>query len=757
MRLAVPPVVSEDDVRSAAVHAEAPTTPTGPARSDQPGERSVIASNGSGVGSADAFLVGAASDLAVSDYERRLDAAYTEYIARVAAGEEFDEESFCRRHSAVRSSLARLISAHRFLDDSPRLLSEGVPEGRAEAQVRPEWPRVGELFEGFQLLRELGRGAFSRVYLARQPALGDRLVAVKVTPHANYEAAALGRAEHPHIVPVHSVHQAAGRGLSIVCMPYRGRVTLHQIIDSVEHDRPLPPARALLDACGDQAFPGAAAPRWLRRADYLDAVRAIAGQLADALAHLHEHGTCHRDLKPSNVLLQPDGAPLLLDFNLSDNAATPNVCLGGTPAYMAPEQLQAMKDKRPEAIDGKADVFALGVILYEWLAGTLPFGPVRASLADENLLDVITRQRRGPAPLIEQRPEVDAAFARLIEQCLAFEPAQRPTARQVADALRRQLQPQRRLARAASRRPRLAATLVGLMLAVGLAATAYGLARPSADARAYQDGVTAYHEGRFEQAEEHFNRAVVMKPKDVKYRYALARTWQQLCERKREYAGMAAAEYHAAEKLLSDPRHAAGLGFCFQRLENHQVARFYYEKALDGGYESAGVLNNLACCCLLQADRARALKHLERALELEPTLVQAHWNLAMVQKHVWAPLMKKSQQEQASNPVLREAITIAKHHISQAIALSGTPSADMLAHAAHARALGVIFDPADADEAMKLAQRAVDAGMAPPKLLEDVHLRRVLEQHAGFQALAERRPGGGVLRLSRFADPLSGL
>jgi eukaryotic-like serine/threonine-protein kinase len=696
-------------------------------------------------------------ELATSEYARRLDAAYTEYLASVAAGEGLDEEAFCRRHSAVRSSLAKLISAHRFLENNSRLLGDSIAQDRQQAQAPPDWPAVGELFEGFQLLRELGRGTFSRVYLGRQPALGDRLVAVKVTPHANYEAAALGRVEHPNIVPVHSVHQAPGRRLSIVCMPYRGRVTLHEIMDALPADGALPRAGTLLDACRDETLPAGRISRRQRKATYCDAVRSVAAQLADALAYLHERGTSHRDLKPSNVLLQPDGTPLLLDFNLSDNPQTPNLCVGGTLAYMAPEQLRAMKDKQPGAHDGKLDVFALGVILYEWLAGKLPFGPVRASIADEALLNLIDRQRAGQMPLARQRHGIDASLARLIERCLAFDPAQRPTARQLAKMLHGQLQPHRRLARAVARRPRRAAAALVLSLALVSGAVAYGVTRPSADERAYQDGVTAYLEGRYEKAEEHLNRAVVMKPNEVRYRYARARTWQQLGDVKREYAGMAAAEYDAAEAIQSDSRHAAGSGYSLQRLQYPQVARLHYEKAMARGFKSPALLNNLACCWLGQSDSARATEHLERALELDGDLVQAHWNMAITQKHVWAPLVIKSAGERAADARFRPAVERAKHHIARAIALCGSPPAEMYADAAHIHAMAVILDPREADAALRMAEHAVDAGTPPATLLKDQFLKQALQARNDFAALLQRQPGAPAARLSRLVDPLSGL
>src|SRR5207253_10601572 len=122
----------------------------------------------------------------------------------------------------------------------------------------------------------------------------------------------------------------------------------------------------------------------LRGGTYVEGIVHLAAQVADALEYSHSQGVFHLDLKPSNVLLTPSGRPMLLDFNLAKDRECRGQLLGGTLPYMAPEQLRATADKasrereRPEEadLDGRADVFALGVLLYELLAGQHPFGPV---------------------------------------------------------------------------------------------------------------------------------------------------------------------------------------------------------------------------------------------------------------------------------------------------------------------------------------------------------------------------------------------
>lgn len=250
----------------------------------------------------------------------------------------------------------------------------------------------------YEIIEEIGRGGMGCVYAASQPGLG-RIVALKVlATHATggaaielrflREAQTAARLRHPHIVPVHDFGRTDA-GVYFT-MDYIDGGDLAQRLRR-----------------GDAFSPRAAA----------DLVR----KLADALAHTHAQGVLHRDLKPSNVLLDGD-EPLLADFGLAaqlepggDLTAATRVL--GTPHYLAPE---AMRDGSA-ALSPLSDVYALGVILYEMLAGRTPFAG--ASLAT---LPALVDQHPPPA-LALLAPEAPRDLATICHQCLEHDPARRYT------------------------------------------------------------------------------------------------------------------------------------------------------------------------------------------------------------------------------------------------------------------------------------------------------------------------------------------
>jgi eukaryotic-like serine/threonine-protein kinase len=307
------------------------------------------------------------------------------------------------------------------------------------AQVLATLPHVGDRFLGYQLTAELGAGAFGRVFLAtsdksRQP------VAIKVVPLIGGEPPTLARLRHPHIVPVSAVHKT--EAVQAVVMPYRGAVTLAHAQLTFSADSLPASGRALFDVHrpGLPLAPAEGTPlrAMLVQATYADTALWLIGQLADGLDHAHRRGFLHRDLKPANILIADDGTPMLLDFNLATDARRPDQprtpCPGGTLPYMAPEQLDAFIGNR-RAIDARADLYALGVILFHLLTGRMPYPTPHDTSIKRLAATLIIRLR--PAPRVRSlNPAASSAADCLVHRLLQPDPDLRPP---TAAALRDEL------------------------------------------------------------------------------------------------------------------------------------------------------------------------------------------------------------------------------------------------------------------------------------------------------------------------------
>src|SRR5437870_11039354 len=265
------------------------------------------------------------------------------------------------------------------------------------------------LGESYHLESELGGGGMSRVFLAQEVRLG-RQVVVKVLPpemaagvsaeRFEREIQLAAKLQHPHIVPL--LTAGANGDLLYYIMPrVEGQSLRARLVQ--EHELPIGEAvRILRDVC-------------------------------DALAYAHAHGIVHRDVKPDNVLLSGKHA-LVTDFGVAKAVANSSgagtlTSLGmalGTPAYMAPEQ--AAGDPN---VDHRADLYAVGALGYELLAGRLPF----SGLSPQGML--AAQVTTTPEPVTQHRATVPPALAALIMRCLAKHPADRP---QSAEELAGQLE-----------------------------------------------------------------------------------------------------------------------------------------------------------------------------------------------------------------------------------------------------------------------------------------------------------------------------
>lgn len=286
----------------------------------------------------------------------------------------------------------------------------------------PEGPalEVGAMVGHFRIMRVLGRGAMGEVYVARDTMLGRKVALKVIAPDLLgseramrrflFEAKATARFNHPNIVTIHAVGEHGDR-------PYVA-------LEYVEGEN-------LRERTKDERL---ALPEILR----------IGVAIADALAEAHAAGILHRDLKPANIVIGSDGRVRLLDFGLAKavqavdeeeparTSTSSSTWLVGTPRYMAPEQW------RGGTVEGTADVWALGVILFELCSGGVR--PFKASTTIDLLRIVCSPQR---APALDTMADVPPKLAQLVAACLAKKPAERPSAKEVVDGLHAIMHPER--------------------------------------------------------------------------------------------------------------------------------------------------------------------------------------------------------------------------------------------------------------------------------------------------------------------------
>jgi len=259
----------------------------------------------------------------------------------------------------------------------------------------------------YRVLEELGQGSMGIVYKAHDPNL-DLILAVKVlrpeclqgetlVKRFLAEARVLGRLDHPNIVRVYNVDEDHG--------------TVYIAMEFLEGE-----------ALNDLAKRKRLSP---------EEIADLGAKIAEGLGYAHSKGIVHRDVKPGNILVRSDGKPKITDFGIArieDTAEHLRTQAGevlGTPAYMSPEQVLS------EPVDGRSDIFSLGIILYELCAGERPFRGDSLGA----VFQAITQAT--PVPLSERNPEIPAALAEVVERCLRRNPADRfQSGEELAAALR---------------------------------------------------------------------------------------------------------------------------------------------------------------------------------------------------------------------------------------------------------------------------------------------------------------------------------
>jgi serine/threonine-protein kinase len=251
----------------------------------------------------------------------------------------------------------------------------------------------------YEIVAELGRGAMGAVFRARDPKI-DRTVAIKTIAvpagaakdFEHYrqrffrEAQAAGRLSHPGIVTIYDVGEDEAAHTPFIVM---------ECVEGESLDR--------LVAAASGALP---------RESTLELVRHI----AEALDYAHGHGIVHRDIKPANIMVTAAGQPKIADFGIAKLAQAETTMPGqvvGTPAYMSPEQLNG------KAVDGRSDLFSLGVIAYWLLTGVKPFD---GDTLTEICVQVVTKD---PAPPSQVTPGISQDHDYVLSRALAKDPALR--------------------------------------------------------------------------------------------------------------------------------------------------------------------------------------------------------------------------------------------------------------------------------------------------------------------------------------------
>lgn len=303
-------------------------------------------------------------------------------------------------------------------------LSEDEDAGQEEAAEASSEPRstvatstnngnTPGMLGRYKVLKELGRGAMGLVYLGKDPTI-QRFVAIKtmrldhidnddklqdVKARFFREAESTGRLSHPNIVTIYDAGE--------------------------EHD---------LGYIAMELIEGTPLKQWARKPNLMpvNEVLLTVATVADALDYAHQQGVVHRDIKPANIMLTKERVVKVMDFGIAKMASSSktqtNIVLG-TPTYMSPEQIAGKK------VDGRSDIFSLGVVLFELLTGQLPF-------TADNLSAVLFSIAHHPHPAIQTlRPDLPPMIQEIVDRALQKELAHRyRRAEEFADELRACLQ-----------------------------------------------------------------------------------------------------------------------------------------------------------------------------------------------------------------------------------------------------------------------------------------------------------------------------
>ena len=378
-----------------------------------------------------------------------------DFVQRLRDGHSPTIEDYKAQHPDLAEEIDELFPTIASIELSK---THGLPATRSSNNPK----QLGD----FHILREIGRGGMGVVYEARQESL-DRRVAVKVFPRLpaldeshsrrfHREAQTAASLHHTNIVPVFGVGEQ--EGCYYYVMQYIDGAPLNRVLTSLEHSQITFARTSVAEIVTGLSQPdhatrqdnqaslpttvqqGATSPSEFsppsselnphsQDSSHWKAIADLAIQVADALAYAHERGVLHRDIKPANLIIDTAGVIWIADFGLAKLLETEQLSLTGevlgTPAYMAPEQINGTTDHR-------SDIYSLGLTLYEMLTLRGAYNePDRAKLLHQILTQSPPRPR-------QVRPEIPRDLETIVLKAIAHEPEGRyPTAAALADDLRR--------------------------------------------------------------------------------------------------------------------------------------------------------------------------------------------------------------------------------------------------------------------------------------------------------------------------------
>ncbi len=642
----------------------------------------------------DALAALAAHPVLAADRKLVIQLAHEEFCLRAEAGAAPDPVAFAARFPYP-DDIAALFAVKSVLN---RQFADSSPPRRPAVTLHP-----GDLVGGLRVLRLLGRGAFSDVYLVRNTDLGDRAEVLKVSTRGEEEARTLGPLTHPHLMSVFAAPSVNGH--RAVVSPYLGLATGETLVSRAGGRAPT--CDLLLRVVGERwaddppvgdppAFPVSANTAYPR------AVLHVAAAVADALTYLHTHGIAHRDLKPSNLLFGPTGFPYLLDLNLADDGRGGRAA--GTLAYAPPEVLARLAADRPDVATDwhAADVFSFAVLVFELLLARHPY-LIGAALSRIDGHTVPDAAKSAQFKLAAVRMPLPPAVRRVLLDCLAVNPAERPTAGEVARVLAAAVAPRRRW---------VLMTAAAVLLTVG--------------------GVGA---GGWAQFNNPMTGPTAPPVEDPDPTEPFARGCWLV---KHGQSDVAVIPFQQASETDKTGRAAEWLGYCYARSSTQQRAIEFTDRAEAAGRKTAAVYANRAAAKMLLNDQSGAADDAVKALDIDHDCTPARLTRGLVVYKL------QGRGVPISRAVLGELENACRGNEGHA---------GLWHDVAEARVRVVGADDDDRTRAIKAVEQSLRAGGRPTAFTMNKTIMAALKNDPHFQVVlatpAERTPAGIESQLVR--------